>query len=122
VQSLGPGVVSTPLLDLEYSPSLLGKSYGSKDGCHDPEAFAEGMKLQLGKLSSLLTGTCRCLGNILLSMYFRKDSGYGVVYDNSASGLISIPLAHFPNNRNFRTRSRICTEMICVPVVGVTSM
>jgi hypothetical protein len=36
--------------------------------------------------------------------------------------LISIPLSHFPNDRNLRKRLRICAEMKIIPVDGLTSV
>jgi len=52
-RSLCPGVISATLLGVYYLSSSLDKSYGSKDDRQYPEAIAEGMRLLLGKLSSL---------------------------------------------------------------------
>jgi hypothetical protein len=50
VCSLHLGVDLAALLGVKYSSSLLDKPYWSNDDLDDPEAFAEGMRLQLEKL------------------------------------------------------------------------
>jgi len=68
--SLRPGVISASLLGVKYSSSLLDKSYWSKDDWQDPEVVMEGMTLLHCNLSSLLTGTRRCLAQFSFSSYF----------------------------------------------------
>jgi len=120
-RSLRRGVVSATLYGVQYSSSLLDKSYESKDDWPDPESNVEGMRLLLSTLSASSTGTHRSLAQYWFSTYFGNASFYQVVENGSSSGLMSIPLSHFRNDRNFQTGSRICAEIRFIPVVGVTS-
>ena len=74
-----PGVVSATLFGVKYSSSTLDKSYGSNNDGWDPEPVAEGMRLLLGKISSLVTDTLQCLAQYSFSAYFRKASWNGVL-------------------------------------------
>jgi len=120
-ESLRPGVISATFLAVKDSSSSLDKSYGSKDDWQDLEAIAYRMRLLLRKHSCVLTGTRWCSAQYSFSTFFRKASWDWLVDDDLSSWLMSIALSHVSNDCNIRKRSRICAEIRCIPIFGVTS-